>query len=55
MKRYFALLLMFFATTMIAGCGGAPETDEAATTEAEELETSPDYENEMMGSGTTTE
>jgi hypothetical protein len=55
MNRYFALLLMFFVTTMMVGCGGAPDVDEAAASEAEELEKSPDYENEMMGGGATTE
>ena len=56
MKRYFSLLLMLLMTATFVGCGGAPETDEAASAEAEELESSPDYEKEMVsGGGATTE
>lgn len=54
MKRYFSLLLMLLMTATFVGCGGAPETDEAASAEAEELESSPDYEKEMMGGGEAT-
>lgn len=50
MKRYFSLLLMLLMTASFVGCG-APETDEAASAEAEELESSPDYEQQMMGGG----
>ncbi|MFT4558827.1 MAG: hypothetical protein ACKVII_19325 [Planctomycetales bacterium] len=54
MKRYFSLLLMLLMTVSFVGCGGAPETDEAAEAQAAELESSPDYENEMMGGGAAT-
>ena len=51
MKSYFSLLLMLLMTATFVGCGGAPETDEAASAEAEELENSEDYEQQMMGGG----
>lgn len=44
--------MMLLMTSTISGCG-APETDEAANEAAEELESSPDYEQQMMGTGDT--
>jgi predicted small lipoprotein YifL len=50
MKQYISILLMLFMTMAVTGCGGAgPEEDADATTDAETLEESTDYEKEMMG------
>jgi hypothetical protein len=55
MGRNLSFLTMLLLTVTIGGCGGAPETDEAASEAAAELENSPDYQQQMMGGGATTE
>ena len=55
MGRNLSFLTMLLLTVTIGGCGGAPETDEAANEAAAELENSPDYQQQMMGGGATTE
>ncbi|NQV25772.1 MAG: hypothetical protein HQ518_15545 [Rhodopirellula sp.] len=52
MKPYTTVLFLLFVAATIVGCGSSgPETDDGANAEMKKLESSPDYEKEMMGGG----
>lgn len=51
MKTYFNIFAVCFVACLFCGCGGAPETNEAANQEMQELEQSEDYQNQMTGGG----
>ncbi|MCA8999703.1 MAG: hypothetical protein KDA80_22090, partial [Planctomycetaceae bacterium] len=51
MKFYLNLLMAGLFACSLAGCGGAPETNDEGNEEMEQLEQSTDYEQQMMGGG----